>query len=142
MMLKLIILYCLLGLLDNNVQAQTSPCFILDASAIDKLKELKTDFGSVKQLAKAIHDTIATDLFLRIKDMATNTPLKNVNVIILKVVNKISDSNGITDFIAFGNGGNYTILVSLENYHCIEIDNLHFGTGDIRRLEIKLRKRN
>ena len=140
--MRKLIYYTLFQLIFFNIQAQSNPCLIFDASSIDSLQEIKNDSGNIKQVLKAIHDTIATDLTLTFKDFKINEPLKKVYVMATKELTKISDSNGFVYFNAFGTGGNYTISISRENYHCIEIDNLHFNSREIRWIEVKLRKTN
>ena len=126
-----------------KVQSQNCPCFLFDASTIDQSKEIKTNFHSLKQTQKIIHDTLATDLFLVIKDFETDQPLIGAQIFLGgSKINKVTDSAGHANFIAFGTGGNYQILISYTNYHCLEIDNIGFKSGEGRWLEIKLKKAN
>lgn len=137
------ILYILLFLsISFLAKGQTSPCFLFDATSIDQLKQIKTNFYSIKQTGKAIHDTTATDLLLVVKDFDTSKPLNDVSADLTAKIFKVSDSTGRINFNAFGTGSIYTLLISKKNYHCLEIRNLHFGSGEIRWLEIKLKKAN
>ena len=140
--MRKLIYYTLFQLIFLNIQAQSNPCLLFDASLIDSLQEIKKDSGGIKQILKANHDTIATDLIMILRDFKTNEPLKNVYVMVTKELTKVSDSTGFVYFNAFGTGGNYTISINRENYHCIEIDNLHFNSGEVRWIEVKLRKTN
>ena len=134
--------YLVLLFMFSKIHGQTSPCFLFDATSLDRVKEIKTSFHFLKQTQTGIHDTLATDLFLVIKDLETDQPLKEGQAMLNYSIFKSPDSTGRVNFNYFGTGGVYTLIVSCKKYHCLEITNLHFSSGEMRWLEIKLKKAN
>ena len=134
--------YLILLFIFSKINGQSSPCFLFDATSLDQVKEIKTNFHFLKQTQKGIHDTLATDLFLVIKDLETDQPLKEAEVTLNYSIFKSTDSTGRINFNYFGTGGVYTLIISCKKYHCLEITDLHFKSGEMRWLEIKLKKAN
>lgn len=117
-------------------------CFIADGKSLEKNKSISSPVGLVTLAGNGVHDTIAIDLLVRIADMDSGNPVPEVLVEIISEKKMVSDASGHTNFIAFHNSeGVFNIKLSHSRYHCILINDLSFSSGQIRWLEVKLKKR-
>jgi len=101
-----------------------------------------TPVGSIHFEGIGIHDTTAIDLLMHITDMDSGQPVANASSEIISVQKLPSDSTGLVNFIGFyHSGGTFNIKISHPNYNCILIDRLSFSSGQIIRMEAKLKRR-
>lgn len=115
---------------------QTAVCPVINAADIDKDQELIFENGKLRQINKAVHDTVAIDLFIVITDQH-GKKIEGALAEIISIASAKTNIYGQASFIAFSNqAGTFKIKISHKDYGCIEIDQLKFESGIIRWLEI------
>ena len=107
---------------------------------------LKAGTSIIEYDGSGIHDTTAIDLVVQVLDLDSDHPVAGVAAQISgheTFMGSTTNTSGSVGFIAFFNGGgNFDLEIIHPEYACLRIKNLLFGSGQIVRLNIKLKKRS
>jgi hypothetical protein len=124
---------------DNITTAK--PCGYIKADWVDPGKSKECKQGKVSLLPSGIHDTLAVDLLININEYKTGQPIQGAVVEIINISSATTNKKGEANFIAFyQSGGIFSISVSHPDHSCLKIDSLRFGSGEIWRANILLKK--